>query len=88
MIAEMLPDDEVETDGEDPLVDALATAVVNLEAELVNVRTGLMNARAISSTLAAYAINLEGRIIEAGVPIRSAQEEMAALGRLLREDPF
>jgi hypothetical protein len=88
MIAEMLPDDQAEADGEDPLIDAVATAVVNLEAELVNIRTALMNTRTISAKIAAYAINLEGRILEADVPIRSAQEEMAALGSAMREDPI
>jgi hypothetical protein len=88
MIAEILPDNEVEADGEDSLIDAVATAVVNLEAELVNIRTALTNARTICAKIAAYAINLEGRILEADVPIRSAQEEMAALGSALREDPI
>lgn len=79
---------EIETGDDDPLIDAVATSVVNLETQLVNTQVGLMNARAITSQLAAYAINLEARIIEAGIPIQSAQEEMAALGNALREDPF
>ena len=78
MIAEILSDDEAE-DGEDPLIDAIGTALVKLEAELVNIRAALTNARTTSLKLAAYAINLEGRLIAAGVPIRLAQDEMAAL---------
>lgn len=79
---------EIETDADDPLIDAVATSVVNLETELADIRTALLNAHTLTAKLATYAINLETRIIEAGVRIGSGQEEVAELGSALREGPF
>jgi hypothetical protein len=87
MLAKMLRDDQAE-DGEDHLIDALATMVVNLETALVNTTAAVVNAHSLSTNLVAYAIGLETRIIKAGVRIQSAQAEVDALISATREDPI
>jgi hypothetical protein len=85
MLADTLPPDQAE-DGEDPLIDALATMVVNLETALVNTRAAVVKVRGLSTNLAAYTFGLERRIIGAGVRIESARAEAAALVSAVEEN--
>jgi hypothetical protein len=78
MVAEMLADDEVVQNGENPLIDALANIVMRLETSLVRTRT-------MCTHLTNHIIGLETRLIEARVRIRPATQEIHELSSALRE---
>jgi hypothetical protein len=63
----------------EPLAEILATMVYNLEVSLVNTKVALLKVRVTSERLTAHAMNLETRLVEAGVPIQLTGGEITSL---------
>jgi hypothetical protein len=68
------------------LAEILATMVYNLEMSLAKTKLALVKVRTACQELTAHAVNLEARLMEAGVPIHeSSREETQSLIDAIRD---
>jgi hypothetical protein len=81
MLAETLADGRVN----EGLAEILATMAYNLEVSLVNTKLALLKVRIVCEGLTTHILNLETRLIEAGVPSPPSPQGLKALVDVMQD---